>query len=159
MTSVLLVCLGNICRSPTAEGVLRAMCEAEGVGEQLRIDSAGTGGWHVGNPPDPRAIAAAAKRGVDLSCLRARQATAEDFHDFDFILAMDSSNYRDLEALRPQGSRAILARFLSFAGAGAPIDVPDPYYGGDDGFDAVLDLIEEASSGFIEHLRSEKLVT
>ena len=155
MVSILFVCLGNICRSPTAEGVFRALCEREGILDQCHIDSAGTAGWHAGKSPDPRAIAAAAQRGVDISSLRARQAIADDFDRFDFVLAMDSSNHDDLERLRSPDQRGQLNRFLEFAGSTAPVDVPDPYYGGDDGFEYVLDLIEEASTGFIQFLRSE----
>lgn len=158
MTSVLFVCLGNICRSPSAEGVFRAMCEARGIADQLHIDSAGTAGWHAGKPPDPRAIQAAARRGVDLSTLRARQVKASDFETFDFVLAMDSANYDDLSSLRPPNPRATLAKFLSFAGPNAPEDVPDPYYGGDEGFNHVLDLIEQASAGFVDHLFRQGLL-
>ncbi|MGD2006802.1 MAG: low molecular weight protein-tyrosine-phosphatase [Cellvibrionales bacterium] len=154
MVAVLFVCLGNICRSPTAEGVFRGLCESRGVGEQIRVDSAGTGDWHVGNPPDSRAIAAAARRGIDLSLLRARQVRVADFQEFDFVMAMDSSNLRDLALLQPQDSKAELSRWLSWAGSTVPGDVPDPYYGGDGGFEKVLDLVEEASQGFLAHLVS-----
>lgn len=154
MVAVLFVCLGNICRSPTAEGVFRGLCESRGVGGQIRVDSAGTGDWHVGNPPDSRAVAAAARRGIDLSSLRARQVRVADFREFDFVLAMDSSNFRDLALLQPQDAPTQLSRWLSWAGSGAPVDVPDPYYGGDEGFERVLDLIEDASRGFLAHLVS-----
>lgn len=149
MTSVLFVCLGNICRSPTAEGVLRAMCDERGLSETFFIDSAGTAGWHAGKPPDPRAVRAAAKRGIDLSPLRARQVTPEDFHKFDYMLTMDSQNYSDLAAIQPSNSRAQLLPLLTFAPPGSPQDVPDPYYGGDDGFELVLDLLIAASKEFI----------
>ncbi len=151
MISLLFVCLGNICRSPTAEGIFRATCQ-RGLLGQFRIDSAGTAGWHVGKPPDTRGIAAAGRRGVDLSMLRARQVEAGDFENFDFILAMDQSNVEDLIALRPQGSSAHLHRFLEFNQGANSLDVPDPYYGGDEGFELVLDLITEASEGFLDHL-------
>ncbi len=154
MVAILFVCLGNICRSPTAEGVFRDLCESLGWGEQIRIDSAGTGDWHVGHPPDSRAIAAAARRGIDLSLLRARQVRVADFKEFDFVMAMDSSNFRDLALLQPQDSAAELSRWLSWAGSTAPADVPDPYYGSDGGFEEVLDLIEDASRGFLTHLVS-----
>lgn len=152
MISVLFVCLGNICRSPTAEGIFRATCQQRELSGQFRIDSAGTAEWHVGKPPDTRALRAARGRGVDLSMLRARQVEAGDFENFDFILAMDESNIEDLSALRPQGSSAHLHRFLEFNKSANSLDVPDPYYGGDDGFELVLDLITQASEGFLDHL-------
>lgn len=154
MVSVLFVCLGNICRSPTAEGVFRRVCQEQGVADQIRIDSAGTASWHAGKPPDGRAVLAAKKRRVDISGLRARQATAADFYNFDFVIAMDDSNVEDLEILRPVDASAELHRFLAFAGSDAPRDVPDPYYGGDEGFEQVLDLITEASRGLLKHLRT-----
>lgn len=145
-TRILYVCLGNICRSPTAEGVLRAMAGAR----DIEIDSAGTGGWHVGNPPDPRAVAEAAARGIDISGLRARQVTVQDFHDFDHILAMDRSNLAALERMRPAGSKADLRLTLSDAEGLGETDVPDPYY--DDGFPKAYGLIEAAASGLLERL-------
>lgn len=154
MVSVLFVCLGNICRSPTAEGVFRRVCQEQGVADQIRIDSAGTANWHAGKPPDARAVMTAKGRGVDISGLRARQATAADFYDFDFVIAMDDSNVEDLEILRPVDASAELHRFLAFAGSDAPRDVPDPYYGGDEGFEQVLDLVTEASRGLLNHLRT-----
>ena len=159
MVAILFVCLGNICRSPTAEGVFRSLCRSKGLSEQVYVDSAGTGGWHVGNPADPRAVAAAAGRGIDLSPLRARQVEAVDFRRFNYVLAMDSSNFQDLSALQPGDGSAQLSRLLSWAGPNAPVDVPDPYYGGDDGFEQVLDLIEEASQGFLAHLIATGNVT
>ncbi len=154
MVSVLFVCLGNICRSPTAEGVFRRVCQEQGVADQIRIDSAGTASWHAGKPPDGRAVLAAKKRRVDISGLRARQATAADFYNFDFVIAMDDSNVEDLEILRPVDASAELHRFLAFAGSDAPPDVPDPYYGGDEGFEQVLDLITEASTGLLTYFRT-----
>ena len=154
MVSVLFVCLGNICRSPTAEGVFRRVCQEQGVADQIRIDSAGTANWHAGKPPDARAVMAAKARSVDISGLRARQATAADFYDFDFVIAMDDSNVEDLEILRPADASAELHRFLAFAGSDALRDVPDPYYGGDEAFEQVLDLITEASRGLLNHLRT-----
>ncbi|MBK5932666.1 protein tyrosine phosphatase [Rhodovulum imhoffii] len=147
MTRILFVCLGNICRSPTAEGVFRGLAEAAGVAVQ--VDSAGTGGWHVGNPPDRRAQAAAAARSYDLSGLRARQVCPEDFDRFDLILAMDRSNRADLERLRPAGNTTPVRLFLDYAG-GSQREVPDPYYEG--GFDRVLDLIEAASRGVLRQV-------
>ena len=152
MISVLFACLGNICRSPTAEGIFRATCQQRELSGQFRIDSAGTAEWHVGKPPDTRALRAARGRGVDLSMLRARQVEAADFENFDFILAMDESNVEDLVAMRPEGSSAHLHRFLEFNQSANSLDVPDPYYGGDEGFELVLDLITKASEGFLDHL-------
>ncbi len=152
MVSLLFVCLGNICRSPTAEGIFRATCQHRGLLDQFRIDSAGTAGWHVGKPPDTRAIWAARGRDVDLSMLRARQVEAGDFENFDFILAMDESNIEDLISMRPQHSSAHLHRFLEFNQSANSLDVPDPYYGGDEDFELVLDLITKASEGFLDHL-------
>ena len=145
-TSVLYVCLGNICRSPTAEGVLRDLAD----GRDLEIDSAGTGGWHVGNPPDPRAIEEAARRGIDISGLRARQVSVEDFHRFDHILAMDNSNLSDLKRMQPAGSKADLRLCLSDARGLGERDVPDPYYDG--GFDRAYGLIEAAAKGLLERI-------
>lgn len=143
-THVLFVCLGNICRSPTAEGVFRAMLSE---GDGIETDSAGTGAYHIGNPPDPRAVAEAAERGIDLSDLRARQAVAADFHRFDLILAMDRSNLADLKAIRPEGARAELRLMLGDR------DVPDPYYEG--GFGGVFDMLETASHALLAELRGQ----
>lgn len=146
---LLFVCLGNICRSPTAEGVFGAIAREAGL--PLEIDSAGTGNWHVGAPPDRRAIAAAAARGYDISSLRARQVTAADFSRFDLILAMDSRNRADLERLRPGGAATPVEMFLSYdAQSGGFLDLPDPYF--DDRFDDVLDMIERASRGLAARL-------
>ena len=144
MPRLLFVCLGNICRSPTADGVARRLADQRGL--DWVIDSAGTGAWHVGNPPDPRMTAAAAKRGIDLAPLRARQAQAEDFLRFDHIFAMDQSNLADLERLCPSQATASLNLFLQDA------EVPDPYYGGADGFEHVLDLISERMETLFETL-------
>ena len=139
MIRILAVCLGNICRSPTAEAVLRHhLPEAE-------VDSAGTSDWHIGDPPYPPAIAAGAARGYDLAPLRARQVTAQDFHDFDLILAMDDRNHAELAALRPEGARAELRMMMEFAPDADLREVPDPYYTRD--FDGTLDLIEAAAAG------------
>jgi protein-tyrosine phosphatase len=134
---------------------MRTLLAEQGLTEQYHLDSAGTAGWHVGKAPDARAIQAAAKRGIDLSSLRARQVTEADFARFDYLLAMDSSNYDDLLAMRPANTRAQIERLLHFAPAGWPLDVPDPYYGGDDGFEHVLDLITEASRGFFAHIQTD----
>lgn len=133
MTSVLFVCLGNICRSPLAEAAFRA--EAERLGLDVRIDSAGTGDWHAGEPPDRRAIAAAKRNGVDISHLRARQVTPEDFDRFDYIVALDRNNLRDLQRLQPPGSKARLSLLLDHVEGRAGEPVADPYYGRDAHFD------------------------
>lgn len=151
--SVLFVCLGNICRSPTAEGVVRAIAAAEFPELDLKLDSAGTGDYHIGEPPDPRTCAHAARRGYDLSGLRARQVTARDFRDFDLILAMDESNRRALEALRPADATARVAMFLDHAPGRHGEPVPDPYYGGEPDFEQVLDLSEAAARGLLAMLR------
>lgn len=148
MPSVLFVCLGNICRSPAAEGVFRDLAERAGLA--VTIDSAGTGAWHRGNPPDRRMMAAAKARGIDLSAQRARQVDTGDFYMFDHILAMDASNLADLHDLAPPDATAEVRMFLDYGAGG---DVPDPYYGGDDGFEHVLDLVTEASNGLLRHLR------
>ena len=152
MVSVLFVCLGNICRSPTAEGVFRQLCERQGVISRLRIDSAGTAGWHAGKSPDGRAVAAARQQGIDLSALRARQVSPSDFYSFDYILAMDGDNLSELQQCRPPDSNADIRLFLSYAVQCELTYVPDPYYGGDEGFERVLELTREASAGFLMHL-------
>ncbi|MEJ2682315.1 MAG: low molecular weight phosphotyrosine protein phosphatase [Gammaproteobacteria bacterium] len=149
---VLFVCLGNICRSPTAEAVFRHRVMQANVSDCIEIDSAGTGDWHVGHPPDQRAQRAAAQRGYDLSALRARQVCATDFERFDYVLAMDRSNLHDLKQLHTGSTGAMVALFLSFAANATHHDVPDPYYGGVDGFENVLNLIEDASDGLLEHI-------
>lgn len=156
---VLMVCLGNICRSPTAEGVLRAKLEAAGLAEVVQVDSAGTSGYHVGEKPDARAIRHAQQRGYALAALRARQVSADDFRRFDMILAMDDDNLRELRRLRPDDASAALCLLLDHAtdpqrprGSGR---VPDPYYGPAGGFDHVLDLIEHACDGLIAHIRQQ----
>lgn len=147
---MLFVCLGNICRSPTAQGIFEQGFQGHFLAKRLVVDSAGTGGWHVGNPPDPRAIEAAKRHNCDISHLRARQVVAEDFDEFDYILAMDSDNLRHLEAMKPTHFNGQLCRFLDFAGMSA--DVPDPYYGGAEGFDHVYKLCEKASRGLLAHI-------
>lgn len=154
MASVLFVCLGNICRSPTAEAVFRERAGRAGLGDRILVDSAGTGNWHVGHPPDRRAIAHAARRGYDLAPLRARQVTREDFRRFGWILAMDEDNLRDLAALRPDTFDGHLGLMLEVAPSLRVREVPDPYYGGGDGFERVLDLLEEASERLIERVES-----
>jgi protein-tyrosine phosphatase len=149
---ILFVCLGNICRSPTAEVVLRTRAARAGVGSRVAVASAGTGNWHVGMPPDRRAVEHAAKRGYDLTTVRARQVGREDFDRFDWILAMDRGNLRELRSLRPPDGRGHLGLFLDFAPHLGLQDVPDPYYGGGTHFERVLDLIEQASDSLVAHL-------
>ena len=150
---VLLVCMGNICRSPTAEGVLRARLFAAGLGERVEVDSAGTHDYHVGAPPDPRSQEHAARRGIDLSTLRARQVCAADFERFDLLLAMDHDNLDELEEACPGPHlRHKLGLFMQFGVDAGSAVVPDPYYGGEAGFERVLDLVEAASNGLVKHL-------
>lgn len=149
---VLFVCLGNICRSPTAEGVFRHKLQQAGLAELIEVDSAGTGDWHVGKAPDMRTRQAALRRGYDLSALRARQVTVDDFARYDLVLAMDSSNLQHLGALRPVASVGELDLFLRRYQL-AFDDVPDPYYGGEEGFEHVLDLIEQACDGLLIELK------
>jgi len=145
--------MGNICRSPTAEGVLRKLLE-EAEGEfNITLDSAGTHAYHVGQSPDERAVSAAFRRGIDISSQRARAVALEDFADFDLILAMDEDNLAILQNLRPAGSRAQLELMLSFNPNVSSLAVPDPYYGGAAGFERVLDMLEDAGRGLLEQLR------
>ncbi len=155
MKKVLFVCLGNICRSPTAEAVFTQYVKKAGLSEFVAVDSAGTGGYHVGEPPDKRAVKIAAKRGYDLSQLRARKFEIQDFELFDTILAMDNSNYSDLYRLADAAQRKKLRLFLDYHPDPDWSDVPDPYYGGAEGFEQVLDLCEEASKYLLENLRKE----
>jgi len=142
---IVFVCLGNICRSPAAEGVFRALCTAAGRAD--RVDSAGTSDWHLGSPPYGEMVAAAAARGVDLSALRARRFTAEDFDSFDLIIAMDKQNVRDIERLRPPGNATPVQLLLDHAPGAATREVPDPYYTRD--FETALDLIEAGARGLL----------
>ena len=151
--SVCFVCLGNICRSPTAEGVFRALVDAEGMTDAIHIDSAGTGAWHAGEPADARARAAAGRRGVQLTS-RARQVEREDFDRLDLLVAMDHANVADLRAQAPESLAEKIVLFRGFDPAATGREVPDPYYGGEDGFEEVLDLCEAASRGLLMHLRA-----
>ncbi len=153
MASVLFVCLGNICRSPLAEGVLRD--EAAKAGIDVEIDSAGTGDWHLGHAPDKRAQAVAAKNGLDIAHLRARLVTAEDFRRFDHIIAMDSSNFSNLERMRPPDGDAHVSRLLDFAPELGVADVPDPYQGGPEGFDETYRLVRAGVQGLLARIDDE----
>jgi len=152
-TRILLVCMGNICRSPTAHGVLRARARQAGVGHRLDIQSAGTHGYHVGSPPDRRAIRAAGERRYDLSDLRARQVEPRDLEVFDYVLAMDRDNLAILRSLQGPRTQARISLFMDFADRDQGADVPDPYYGGANGFERVLDMIEAGVDGLLVHLR------
>jgi protein-tyrosine phosphatase len=149
VTRILFVCLGNICRSPTAEGVMRRLVRERGLEDEIEIDSAGTGAWHVGAPPDARATEAARRRGTELAGSARRFDPQRDFERFDLILAMDAENKRDLLAIAPDHE----AREKVHMFRPGDLDVPDPYYGGDDGFEEVLDLVEEAASELLDDLR------
>lgn len=148
---VLFVCMGNICRSPTAEGVFRHHVSEAGLGERIDIDSAGTHAYHVGSPPDRRADAAAKRRGIALGDLRARRVSDVDFERFDYIIAMDEDNIAHLKDESPQEHHSKVRLFLEFS-SGKEREVPDPYYGGSSGFERVLDLVEDASRGLLETL-------
>ena len=154
MVNVLFVCMGNICRSPTAEGYFRHIVEEAGLTDQIKIDSAGTHAYHIGSPPDHRAQAAASKRGIDLSSLRGRKVENKDFTDFDYVLGMDNSNHSDLQEVAG-GHAENLFMFLAFANNFSETEVPDPYYGGDQGFEHVLDLIEDASRGLLNDIKEK----
>jgi len=154
---VLFVCLGNICRSPSAEGVFRKFVLDADREHEFFIDSAGTGSWHAGSPPDVRARKAASNRDIDISSLRARQVRGDDFGAFDYILAMDEENLNSLLGAAPQTMRGKIHLFLDFAPDLGVSEVPDPYYGGENGFDHVLDLIEEASRGLLAHIDQNRV--
>lgn len=156
MTKVLFVCMGNICRSPTAEGVFTQMIKKLGLDKQIQVDSAGTHAYHVGEAPDSRAQEAARKRGIELAQLRGRQVVSSDMIEFDYILAMDNENYDSLLNICPEGYESRVNLFLSHAADSDVEEVPDPYYGGTNGFDSVLDMTEEASKGLLEKIRKEK---
>lgn len=153
MVRVLFVCLGNICRSPTAEGVFRKQVTEAELTDRIEIDSAGTHAYHVDTPPDARAQQAARRRGIDLSGLRGRQATARDIEQFDYVLAMDRENHENLLEICPDGLEHKIRLFMEFAPARPEQEVPDPYFGGPGGFDRVLDMIEAAAAGLLEDIR------
>lgn len=152
ISSVLFVCLGNICRSPTAEGVFRHLVAARGLAGKIKIDSAGTSANHIGQAPDPRAVKHAATRGVDLTPLRARQIQASDFERFDLVIAMDGANLKRLEALCPARWHGKLHLLMDFGGEEDECEVPDPYYDGPEAFEMVLDLVESGCAGLLEHV-------
>ena len=155
MVRVLFVCLGNICRSPLAQGVFEGALRREGLEGEVFVDSAGTGHWHVGSPPDDRAMDAASLRNVDISSQRARRITPEDCEYFDYILTMDETNYQTVASLC--GRSAVVRPFLDFATDSPEVEVPDPYSGGPDEFEHVLDLVEEASEGLLDDIRERHL--
>jgi protein-tyrosine phosphatase len=151
---VLFFCMGNICRSPLAEGVFRHRIERAGLSKRVRVDSAGTHAWHSGAAPDPRSVAVASRRGYDLSGQRARVLSREDFHAFDLLLAMDRANLVHAESLRPPQAQGQLDLFMSFAPGATAMEVPDPYYGGPDGFERVLDMVEQGADGVLQLIRT-----
>lgn len=151
---VLFVCLGNICRSPTAEGVFRARVEAAGLAQHIYADSCGTAPFHIGKNPDPRAVKAAANRDYDISQLVARQVDDHDFHGFDYIIPMDHKNLSTLKGWAPAGHDGTLELFMKFCQNNGNTQVPDPYHGGADDFELVLDLLERASDGLLDHIKS-----
>ncbi|MDW3680253.1 low molecular weight protein-tyrosine-phosphatase [Cupriavidus sp. CV2] len=155
--AILMCCMGNICRSPTAEGVLRAKLEVAGLADLVELDSAGTHGYHIGRAPDARSQRHALARGYDLSAQRARQAVVQDFARFDLLLAMDQDNLAALRGICPAGSQDKLRLLMSFASRHDADEVPDPYYGEGDGFERVLDYVEDACDGVIAMLRAKGL--
>lgn len=152
--SVLFVCMGNICRSPTAHGVFRNLLRQQGLEDLIYIDSAGTHAYHVGNPPDERSVATAEKRGIEMRDLRARKVDFSDFIEFDYILPMDDDNYANLMNLAPRDLQQKVRYFLEFAEGIEQKYVPDPYYGGPQGFENVFDLVEKASIGLLADIRN-----
>lgn len=153
---VLFVCLGNICRSPTAEGIFQKLVTDSELSKRIQIDSAGTANWHQGRAPDPRTIAAAKKRNIDLSVLRARAVKSSDFDEFDYVLAMDKSNLAELQSLKPLDYSGHLGLFLSFGSQTEYLEMPDPYHGGNEGFELVLDLVEDAAAGLLASIQKNK---
>ena len=152
--AVLFVCMGNICRSPTAHGVFQAMVDEQGLDDRIMVDSAGTHSYHIGSPPDMRSQDIARSRGVDLTRLRARQFESDDFLDFDFLLPMDHSNLSNMLSLRPDSARARLELMLDYSDKYKQKEVPDPYFGSD-GFELVFDMISDASAGLLKHIRQQ----
>ena len=153
--AVLFVCMGNICRSPTAEAVFRARVEEAGMAQHILIDSSGTHDYHIGREPDARTQRAAGQRGYDMSALRGRQVEVADFSRFDYVLAMDNSNLANLNQICPPAQRDRLGLFLQYASRHPECEVPDPYYGGADGFERVLDMVEDAAAGLLRHIQDK----
>ena len=151
--------MGNICRSPTAHGVFLDLVNKAELQDRIEVDSAGTHAYHIAEPPDPRALEAALKRDVDLSALRARKAVQDDFLEYDYIMAMDNANFSSLLTIAPEGHEAKLKLFLDYAPHLNVEEVPDPYYGGRNGFERVLDLIEAASEGLLEDIKKQHKLT
>ena len=152
---VLFVCMGNLCRSPMAEGAFTRLVEEAGLASRIAVDSAGTHDYHVGDPPDKRAQRAAERRGYAISHQRGRQVSSRDFQEFDYILAMDEVNLRALQRFCPREHELKLKLFMEFHTDSGVREVPDPYYGGNDGFERVLDMVEDASQGLLRHLRHQ----
>ena len=152
---VLFVCLGNICRSPTAHGLFQAQVDKSDLSEKIVVSSAGTGHWHVGDPPDKRAQATARDFGYDISHLRARQVTASDFDDFTYVLGMDKQNMQNLQSVAPSQYTAELGLFLEFTGIGHGLEVPDPYYGGDSHFKEAIELIDRGCKSLLDIIREK----
>jgi len=154
---VLFVCMGNICRSPTAHGVFRRLVEDAGLADVIEIDSAGTHAYHEGEPPDSRAQSTAQNRGIDLSDLRARKAHSEDFDYYDYVLAMDQDNYHGLSSICPPGQERKISLLMDYAAQMRIREVPDPYYGGNQGFERVFDMVEAAADGLLRDIRRRYL--
>jgi low molecular weight protein-tyrosine phosphatase len=155
MTRILFVCLGNICRSPTAEAVMRGLVADAGLEDEIEVESAGTGDWHIGDPPDPRSVAAAAERGVELTGA-ARQVDRADFEGFDLLIAMDRSNRDDLRAMALDDETEAKVKLLREYGDGKELDVPDPYYGGEDGFADVVEIVDRSCRALLDELRAAR---
>jgi len=154
MIKVLFVCMGNICRSPTAHGVFQAMVDEQGLGESIQVESAGTHSYHIGSPPDSRSQATARERGLDLSGLHARRFVSSDFVEFDYLLGMDQGNISDMHAIRPDDASARLQLMLEYSDQFQQREVPDPYFS-NEGFDLVFDMVDDASRGLLRHIRAQ----